>query len=71
MRGLFIFTAANYSIMYIRGDEPRADLPAEPTDADLIRAFGELTANSGRYTLEGDQLTYEAYMANNPNYMNR
>ena len=68
-RGLFIFTAANYSQMWVRGDQPRSVLPENPTLEQRLAAAGEVTANSGRYTLEGDQLTYEAYMANSGAYM--
>lgn len=71
-RGLFIFTANNYSMMFVNIDEPRANLEGEdgPTDEAVVDAFNSFTANSGRYTLEGDQITYEAYMAKFPNYMN-
>lgn len=70
-RGLFIFTSANYSMMFVRGDEPRAEFEGEgqPSDEFVVGAYNSFTANSGRYTLEGDQITYEAYMAKNPNYM--
>ena len=69
-RGALIFNDASYSMMLVNGDEPRAQWGDQaPTDADMLAAFRSITANSGRYTLEGDQLTWEAYMANNPNYM--
>ncbi len=70
-RGLFIFTSANYSMMFVNSDEPRANLDDEdrPTDEAVVAAYNSFTANSGRYTLEGDQITYEAYMAKYPNYM--
>ena len=70
-RGLFVFTTTGqYSIMYVNTDAPRPDLPDEPSDAQRLAAFDSFTANSGRYRIQGDQLTYEAYMAKNPNYMN-
>ena len=69
-RGLFMFTATGqYSIMYVNTSEPRADLSAEPTDAEVVAAYNSFTANSGRYTVNGTELTYEAYMAKHPNYM--
>ncbi len=70
-RGLFVFTASgNYSIMYVRGDEPRAEWTEEaPTDAERLAAFNSIVANSGRYAVEGNEISYEAYMALNPNYM--
>ena len=78
-RGLFVFGQSRtrdnggaYSMMYVLGDEPRAEFAADqdgPTDAEKVVAYDSFVANSGRYTVEGDQLTYEAYMAKNPNYM--
>ena len=70
-RGLFMFTASGqYSIMYVLGDQPRAEWSGEtPTDADKVRAYDSFVANSGRYSVDGNQITYEAAMAKNPNYM--
>lgn len=68
-RGLVIFTKTNYSIMYIPGDKPRASLGDAPTDQERLAAFDAFTANSGRHTVEGNQITLKAYMAKNPNYM--
>ena len=31
--------------------------------------YDEFTANAGRYTIEGNTLTTQAYMAKNPGYM--
>jgi len=70
-RGLFVFTATGqYSMMYVPGDEPRPRYPGEdPTDAEMLAAYQSLVANSGRYTVDGNKLTYEAYVAKDPNYM--
>jgi Lipocalin-like domain len=71
-RGLYIFTeSGNYSIMLVNGDEERAQYEEifEPTDAEKLGAYDSFIANSGRYRVNGDSLTYEAYMAKNPNYM--
>jgi len=70
-RGLFVFTATGqYSMMYVLGDEPRPRYPGEdPTDAEMLAAYQSLVANSGRYTVDGNKLTYEAYVAKDPNYM--
>ena len=70
-RGLFLFTAdGSYSAMFVRGDEPRAEPNEDWTDADALASFREITANSGRLTVEGNELTMEAYMANSTAYMN-
>jgi len=70
-RGLFVFTqSGNYSIMYVPGTEPRPRYSGETmTDAETLAAYGSLVANSGRYTVEGDTITYEAFVAKDPNYM--
>jgi hypothetical protein len=68
-RGLFIFTEGNYSMLYVRGDEPRALWSDDPTDAERLEGLGWMVSNAGRYSIDGDQLTYEAYVALNPNYM--
>jgi len=70
-RGVFLFTSdGSYSMMFVRGDEPRAEPNENWTEADRLASFNEITANSGRVTVEGNQITYEAYMANSTAYMN-
>ena len=70
-RGLFLFTATGqYSMMYVPGEEPRATYEGETqTDAETLAAYGSFIANSGRYTVEGNTITYEAYVAKDPKYM--
>lgn len=68
--GLFLFTATGqYSMMYVTGDEPRSALSEDSDDAAVLSAMNAFTANSGRYRIDGSQLTYEAFVAKNPNYM--
>jgi len=70
--GLLIFTETNYSMMFVPAGEVREEFTGETmTDADMVAAFNTLVANSGRYTREGNQITTEAYVALNPNYMAR
>lgn len=70
-RGLFLFTATGqYSMMYVPGSEPRATYEGETqTDSETLASYGSFIANSGRYTVEGSTIVYEAYMAKDPNYM--
>ncbi len=74
-RGLYVFTeSGHYSIMYVTGNEPRPQFSGEgqfgtPTDAEKVVAFDNFIANSGRYSVDGDEISYEAVMAKNPNYM--
>lgn len=67
--GLFLFTDTHYSMMFVPGDEPRAQLADEPTDAEVRAAYQSFIGNSGRYAVEGDEITTRAYVAKFPNYM--
>ena len=70
-RGLFVFTeSGHYSIMYVIG-EPREALGEDPSDAAIAAAYGPFIANSGRYSVSGDEITYEAFVAKDPAYMSR
>ena len=55
--------------MYVRGDEPRAEWSDDWTDAEQLTSYQEMVANSGRVTIEGNEITYEAYAANFAGYM--
>jgi len=68
--GLVIFTETNYSMMFVPAGITRERYTSEEmTEADMVEAFRTLVANSGRYTRSGDQITTEAFVALNPNYM--
>jgi len=68
--GLFLFTKTHYSIMYTLGNEPRAQYAGEtPTATDRLAAYGSFIANSGRYSVNGNELTTRAFVAKDPNYM--
>lgn len=68
-RGLFVFSeSGHYSMMFVLG-EGRAALPDSPTDADFAAAYGPFIANSGRYSVSGNTITYEAFVAKDPAYM--
>jgi len=68
-RGLFLFTeSGHYSMMFVIGDARKA-LPDTPSDADVAAAYGPFVANSGRYSVSGNEITYEAFMAKDPAYM--
>ncbi len=70
-RGLFVFAATGqYSMMYVLGDAPRPRYEGESlTDAEKLAAYDSFVANSGRYSVTGNVISYEAYMAKDPNYM--
>jgi hypothetical protein len=70
-RGLFVFTeSGHYSIMYVIGGAREA-LGADPSDADIAGAYNPFVANSGRYAVSGNVITYEAFVAKDPAYMSR
>lgn len=70
-RGLFMFTeSGHYSMMFVIGDA-RAALPQDPSDAEFAAAYQPFVANSGRYSVSGDVITYEAFVAKDPAYMSR
>ena len=57
-------------MMYVPGSEPRPRYEGEAqTDEETLEAYGSFVANSGRLTVAGNRITYEAYMAKDPNYM--
>ena len=74
-RGVFIFAitrddGGSYSMMFVPGSEPRAEYSGDqPTDEEKLRAYDSFTANTGRLTVQGNELTYEAFVAKDPNYM--
>ena len=68
--GLFVFTGTHYSIMFVPGTDDRAQYTGDsPTDAEMLTAYQSFIANSGRYVVDGDQLTHRAYVAKDPVYM--
>ena len=72
-RGIFVFTSTHYSFFFINQAEARAEPaqagPGGMTDAEKVVAYDEFTANAGRYVVEGNTLTTQAYVAKNPGYM--
>ena len=74
---LLIFLTSHYSHMRVPGDEPRelfsGDEPVlgaqEPTDAEVLTAFGSFIANSGTYEVSGSTITTRPIVAKNPNFM--
>jgi hypothetical protein len=69
--GLFVFTGTHYSMMYVPGSEPRAEVSSDTplTDAEKVVAYNSFIANTGRYEVDGDQLTFRAFVAKFPPYM--
>jgi hypothetical protein len=57
-------------MMYVNGAQPRPRYAGEQmTDAEMMAAYTTFTANSGRYEVNGNELTTRAYVAKSPNYM--
>jgi len=69
--GLWVFTKTHYSSMFVLGTEPRAGYEeGNQSDDEILAAYGSFVANSGRYEVDGDQLTTRAFVAKDANYMN-
>ena len=70
-RGLFMFTeSGHYSMMFVIGEERKA-LSDDPSDAEIAAAYNPFVANSGRYSVSGNVITYEAFVAKDPEYMSQ
>jgi lipocalin-like protein len=68
--GLFIFGPKHYSMMWIRGAEPRSPYKAEvPTNEEKVKAFDSFTANTGTYDVSGSTLSVRPMVARSPNFM--
>ena len=46
---LLFYTQDHYSLLFVNGTEGRPLIPQDPTDADLVAAWGPLTAQAGTY----------------------
>ena len=54
------------AIVGLLADDP---LGADPSNGAIAAAYGPFVANSGRYSVSGDEITYEAFVAKDPAYM--
>ena len=66
---LLIFTKGYYSLMEVRGNEPRDRLSGSPSNAELASAYQSVRANSGRYELDGSTLRWHIVVDQDPNRM--
>lgn len=68
--GLFIFGRKHYSMMWIRGAEPRSLYRAEvATSEEKVKAFDSFIANTGAYEVSGSTLSIRPMVARSPNFM--
>lgn len=57
-------------MMFVLGETPRPRYSGDVlTEAETISAYNSFVANSCRYTVSGNEITTEGYMAKDPNYM--
>ncbi len=66
---LLFYTQDHYSLLFVNGTEARPLIPQDPTDADLVAAWGPLTAQAGTYELSGSTITYHIVVAKSANGM--
>ncbi|MBK5097031.1 MAG: lipocalin-like domain-containing protein [Gemmatimonadetes bacterium] len=64
-----IFTDGYWSIARISGDGPRADLPEDPTDEQLLEAFRRFHGSAGTYSVSGSTVSGTTLVSRNPNQM--
>jgi hypothetical protein len=67
--GLLIFTGNHYSLMIIETEQPRAEVHAQSTAAELLATWGPFIAASGTYEISGNTLTTRPTVAKNPPVM--
>jgi len=64
---LLIYTGSHYATIFVVGQEPRAELPEDPTDEQLLAAWRQLRANAGTYEVKGNEIHTKVTVAKNPN----
>jgi hypothetical protein len=64
---LTIFTDGHYASLNVFGDEPRAQLPDDPSDELVLAAWRQFNANAGTYVVSGSDLTTTVVVAKSPN----
>jgi hypothetical protein len=62
-----IITKNHMSSIAILGEEPRAELPENPTDAQKAAEYDRLIAEVATYEIEGNTLTQHYLVTQNPN----
>jgi len=67
LEGVLIFTKSHFSMIFVLGDKPRAELPQKgATDAQKVAAWTPLSAGAGPYEVKGNTYTARSLVAKNP-----
>ena len=66
---LLFYTQDHFSLVFVNGAEARPLIPQDPTDADLVAAWGPFNAQAGTYEVNGSTITYHVVVAQFPNGM--
>ena len=64
---LSIYSGSHYAYVFVVGEEPRATLPEDPTDEQLLAAWRPFRANAGTYEVKGNEIHTKMIVAMNPN----
>ncbi len=64
---ILLFTAGHYASVSVRGQEPRATFPEEPTDEQRLAAWSRFYASAGTYEVEGNEINTKVIVTRNPN----
>ena len=64
---ILFLTAGHYAAVSVRGQEPRATFPEEPTDEQRLEAWRRFFASAGTYEVYGNEIRTKVIVARNPN----
>jgi hypothetical protein len=64
---LSIFTEEHFATVFVSGTQPRAPLPEDPTDEELLAAWRPVQAMAGTYEISGDELRTTLIVSKSPN----
>ena len=64
---LHVFTERHFATVFVSGTEPRAPLPEDPTDEQLLAAWAPLQAMAGTYEIDGNEIRTSLIVSKSPN----
>jgi len=65
---VLIITRQYMTFMGVMGEDPRPELPENPTDAQIVAAWNPLRAVTGSYEVKGNTITSNPIVGKRPNW---
>jgi hypothetical protein len=65
-RSLLLYTRGHYSLAFVAPGEPRSAPSGEPTDAELVAAWGPYASQAGTYDVDGSTIHYTQQVNKDP-----